>query len=60
MLSKHRPTTLRGLWTAVQEDCAKIPLRKIQKALLSLKLRYRKAAQNKGYPNKYLKYKYFM
>ncbi|GBM30624.1 hypothetical protein AVEN_18316-1, partial [Araneus ventricosus] len=38
-LSKNRPTTLCGLWKAVQEEWDKIPLPILQMALLSWKLR---------------------
>ena len=59
-LSKRRPTTLTGLWKAVQEEWDRIPLLTLQKTLLSWKLRCRKIVQNKGRPIEHLKHKNFM
>ncbi|GBN22087.1 hypothetical protein AVEN_116096-1 [Araneus ventricosus] len=57
VLSKRRPSTLCGLWKAVQEEWNKIPLPILQKELLSRKLRCRKIVKNKGYQPEHLKYK---
>ena len=59
-LSKRRPTTLTGLWKAVQEESDRIPLLTLQKALLSWKLQCPKIVQNKGYQIEYVKHKNFM
>lgn len=59
-LSIRQPKIAHGLYLAVPEEWAQILLPKLQKVLLSLKLRYIKAFHIKSRQTEHLKLKYFI